>query len=127
MTPKLAFLNKFPPILSDVLVSWYYRYKIFINRVWGGRAFYYSMANPNSDALQVVGEMIDKGEIKPLIDAVYSLDEIVAAHQHVEEGHTRIGCGVWNEGLHLEWELDQHMQDGTSHWLMGHGPYHHRT
>ena len=89
MTPKLTFLNKFPPILSDVLFSWYYRYKIFINRVWGGRAFYYSMANPNSDALQVVGEMIDKGEIKPLIDAVYSLDEIVAAHQHVEEGHTR--------------------------------------
>ena len=33
--------------------------------------------------------MVDRGEIKPVIDAVYGLDEIVAAHQHVEEGHTR--------------------------------------
>ena len=88
INPRLTFLNKFP-FLGEVLFSWYYRYKIIINRVWGGRAFYYSIANPNSDALQVVGQMIDRGEIKPLIDAVYSLDEIVAAHQHVEDGHTR--------------------------------------
>ena len=47
------------------------------------------MANPNSDVLQVVGKMIERGEIKPVIEAVYPLDEIIAAHQHVEKGHTR--------------------------------------
>lgn len=89
VTPRLTFLSKFPLILGDMVYSWYYRFKIILNRVWGGRAFYYSIANLNSDALQVVGQMIEKGEIKPVIDAVYSLDEIIAAHQHVEEGHTR--------------------------------------
>ena len=89
VTPYIAFLSKFPPIVGDVVYSWYYRFKIVLNRVWGGRAFYYSMANPHSDALQVVGQMIERGEIKPVIEAVYPLDEIIAAHQHVEEGHTR--------------------------------------
>ena len=89
INPRLPFLTKFGPILGDVVYSWFYRYKVILNRVLGGRAFYYSVANPNSEALQVVGQMVEKGEVKPLIDAVYSLEEIVAAHQHVEEGHTR--------------------------------------
>ena len=89
ISPKFSFLGKFPPILGDILFSWYYRLKIVLNRILGGRAFYYSVANTSSEALEVAGEMVDRGEIKPVIDAVYSLDEIVAAHQHVEEGHTR--------------------------------------
>ena len=89
VSPRLTLLSKFPPILGDITYSWYYRYKIVLNRVWGGRAFYYSATNINSKALEVVGQMVEKGEIRPVIDAVYSLDEIVAAHQHVEDGHTR--------------------------------------
>ena len=90
LTPEIMFLSKFPPILGSIAYSWFYRFKIIINRIWGGRAFYYSRTNlTNSRALNVVSEMVDKGEIKPVIDAVYDLDEIIAAHQHVEEGHTR--------------------------------------
>ena len=89
VTPKISFLSNFPPILGDVLYLWYYRFKIILNRVWGGRAFYYSITNISSNPLELAAQMVEKGEIKPVIDAVYSLDEIIAAHQHVEEGHTR--------------------------------------
>ena len=87
--PQFSFLSKLPPILGDVAYSWFYCYKIMVNRIWGGRGFYYSMANLSGKVLEEVSEMVDRGEIKPVIDAVYGLDEIVAAHQHVEEGHTR--------------------------------------
>ena len=89
VTPKVTFLSKFPPILGAIAYSWFYRFKIITNRILGGRGFYYSTANPSGKILEVVSEMVDRGEIKPVIDAVYGLDEIVAAHQHVEEGHTR--------------------------------------
>jgi len=85
----LPLLSYFGPILGDVIYSWLYRFKIILNRILGGRAFYYSIANPNGQALEMVSEMVQRGEIHPLIDAVYSLDEIIAAHQHVEDGHTR--------------------------------------
>ena len=87
--PYLPLLSKFGPILGSVIYSWLYRFKIILNRILGGRAFYYSIANPNGQALEMVSEMVQRGEIRPLIDAVYSLDEIIAAHQHVEDGHTR--------------------------------------
>ena len=87
--PYLPLLSKFGPILGSVIYSWLYRFKIILNRIIGGRAFYYSIANPNGQALEMVSEMVQRGEIRPLIDAVYSLDEIIAAHQHVEDGHTR--------------------------------------
>lgn len=89
VTPKLSVLSCLPPILGAVAYSWYYRLKIVTNRIWGGRGFYYSTAIPSGKILEAVAEMVDRGEIKPVIDAVYSFDEIVAAHQHVEEGHTR--------------------------------------
>ena len=89
ITPQFSFLSKLPPILGDIAYSWFYCYKIVVNRIWGGRGFYYSTANLSGKVLEEVSEMVDRGEIKPVIDAVYGLDEIVAAHQHVEEGHTR--------------------------------------
>ena len=89
VTPRVTFLSKFPPVLGEIAYLWYYRIKIIMNRMLGGRGFYYSTVNLSGKTLEVVSEMVDRGEIKPVIDAVYSFDEIVAAHQHVEEGHTR--------------------------------------
>ena len=89
ITPKMLLINKFGNFFGNLLFSWLYRWKVFVNRLFFGRAFYYSVAQPSSEALEVVSKMVERGEIQPHIDAVYKMDEIVEAHKHVEGGHTR--------------------------------------
>ena len=51
----------------------------------------------NSDALQVVGQMIERGEIQLVIEAAHPLDEIIAAHtsmlrKNTQEGRWSLPC-----------------------------------
>jgi NADPH:quinone reductase-like Zn-dependent oxidoreductase len=39
--------------------------------------------------LLILKKMIEEGEIKPVIDKKYAMDEIVAAHAYVEKGHKK--------------------------------------
>jgi NADPH:quinone reductase-like Zn-dependent oxidoreductase len=39
--------------------------------------------------LVLLGELATKGEIRPVIDRIYALDEIVDAHRYVDNGHKR--------------------------------------
>ena len=89
ITPKMLLINKFGNFFGNLLFSWLYCLKVFVNRLFFGRAFYYAVAQPSSEALEVVSKMVERGEIRPRIDAVYKMDEIVDAHKHVEGGHTR--------------------------------------
>ncbi len=41
------------------------------------------------DDLVLLGELATKGEIRPVIDRTYALDEIVDAHRYVDTGHKR--------------------------------------
>ncbi len=88
-SPKLYLITRFGTFCGGLLFSWFYRFKVAMNRLFYGRAFYYSIAEPNAEALEEVRGMVERGEIRPLIAAVYALDEIVSAHKHVESGHTR--------------------------------------
>ena len=88
-SPNFYFISQFGTFFGSLLFWWLYRLKVAINRLFYGWAFYYSIAEPNAEALDEVRKMVERGEIRPLIDAVYTLDEIVAAHKHVEGGHTR--------------------------------------
>jgi len=42
-----------------------------------------------SEALHFLKELVEKGEVKVVIDRTYEFDEIVEAHQYVEKGHKR--------------------------------------
>ena len=44
---------------------------------------------PRREDLALLGELATKGEIRPVIDRTYSLDEIVDAHRYVDNGHKR--------------------------------------
>ena len=88
-SPRLALVTKLGSFLGELVFSWHYRFKVIINRLFFGRAFYYAFAEPSGELLEEVHDMVEKGEVKPLIDAVYTMDEIVDAHKHVEGGHTR--------------------------------------
>jgi NADPH:quinone reductase-like Zn-dependent oxidoreductase len=39
--------------------------------------------------LLLIKRLAESGELKPVIDRTYRLDEIVEAHRYVEEGHKR--------------------------------------
>ena len=88
-SPKVWLAQKLGPTLGGLAFSWLYRFKVISNRIFGGRAFHYSDTVPDSKCLDTVSKMVEKGEIKPLIEAVYSMDEIVAAHKQIESCHSR--------------------------------------
>ena len=89
ISPSMFFVTKLGGFIGGLAYSWLYRYKVITNRLFLGRSFYYSVAETSSESLEEVREMVERGEIRPLIDAVYSMDEIVDAYKHVEGGHTR--------------------------------------
>jgi len=47
------------------------------------------VAKPNAAELGRIGQLIDEGKIKPHVDAVYSLSDVAAAIQRLEDGHVR--------------------------------------
>ena len=89
ISPRFRLVSKLGSFLGEFIFAWQYRLKVIINRLFFGRAFYYAFAEPSGEVLAEVCDMVEKGEVKPLIDAVYTMDEIVDAHKHVEGGHTR--------------------------------------
>ena len=88
-SPLFLWSTKLGPFLGALVFHWYYRLNIICNRVLGGRGFHYSCAHPSGAFLREVRELVDKGAIQLRLDAVYTFEEMVAAHQHVEEGHSR--------------------------------------
>ncbi|MFP4023851.1 MAG: NAD(P)-dependent alcohol dehydrogenase [Thiohalospira sp.] len=48
----------------------------------------------NSQRLNKVKEYIESGHIKPVLDKIYHLDDIVEAHRYVEKGHKKGGVAV---------------------------------
>ena len=89
ISSEVLLTGKLGPVVGGLVFSWLYRFKIFAHRLLFGRAIYYAKAAPDSKCLEEVCKMVEKGDIKPLIEAVYSIEEIVDAHKHVEAGHSR--------------------------------------
>jgi NADPH:quinone reductase-like Zn-dependent oxidoreductase len=47
------------------------------------------IAKPNAENLVVLKELIEAGNVTPVIDRTYSLSEVPEAIHYLEEGHAR--------------------------------------
>ena len=83
-SPEQSITNKLGPFFGRLAFSWWYRFKVFTNRLFFGRSFYFSITEPDGVCLQDVCNMVEAGAIKPTIEAVYDMEEIVDAHKQIE-------------------------------------------
>tara|TARA_B100000315_G_scaffold227586_1_gene235662 strand:- start:7124 stop:8155 length:1032 start_codon:yes stop_codon:yes gene_type:complete len=54
-----------------------------------GREFAWSFMQPNGSALANIAELIEQEKIKPVIDRVYPMEQLVDAHEYVESRRAR--------------------------------------
>ena len=54
-----------------------------------GRRYYWGFMQPNGAALGEVARLVDSRAIRPVVDRVFQLDDIAAAHEFCESGQAR--------------------------------------
>lgn len=47
------------------------------------------ITRPNEPDLRVLGDLLESGQVRTVIDRRYALDEVVAAFDYMGEGHAR--------------------------------------
>jgi NADPH:quinone reductase-like Zn-dependent oxidoreductase len=64
----------------------------------GVRSTTYRVA-PDGAALAVVSRLLEQGSVRPHIDEIFPLSDLAAAHEHLEQGHTRGKLVLTMEGI----------------------------
>jgi NADPH:quinone reductase-like Zn-dependent oxidoreductase len=58
-------------------------------RLGGGRRVVWGMSVDKTHALRVLADLAERGEIRPVLDRSYPLEQIARAHRYVDQGHKR--------------------------------------
>ena len=62
---------------------------IFLSAVFGTRRVRFFSAKPKMKEMTKLTSYVESGAIRPIVDTVYSLSDIAAAHRALEQGGRR--------------------------------------
>jgi NADPH:quinone reductase-like Zn-dependent oxidoreductase len=60
-----------------------------VTSITGGRKLIIGIAGQTTENLQLLKDLVETGKIKPVIDRIFSLEQIADAHRYVEPGHKK--------------------------------------
>ncbi len=63
--------------------------QVLLSRLMGDKRLKMHLAQPNDKDIDFFRQLVEEGKLKPVIEKSYPLDQIIEAHRHVENGHTR--------------------------------------
>ena len=63
--------------------------QILLSPIFGDKRAKMHLSNPNENDINFLRELIEAEKLKPVIEKAYTLENIAAAHRHVENGHTK--------------------------------------
>lgn len=76
-------------ITEHVLYPKYHPVQLLLGSLMGDKRAKIHLANPNEKDIDFLRELMEAEKIKPVIEKCYPLDQIVEAHRHVENRHTK--------------------------------------
>jgi NADPH:quinone reductase-like Zn-dependent oxidoreductase len=76
-------------ITEHILFPKYHPVQILLGSLLGDKRAKTHLAEAKEGDFDFLAERMAAGQLRPVIEKVYPLDEIAAAHRHVEDGHTR--------------------------------------
>ena len=76
-------------ITENPLKPAYRLFQILFSSLTGDKRGKSHLSLPNDKDMAFLRELIEQGQLRPIIEKVYPLDKIVDAHRHVESGHTK--------------------------------------
>jgi NADPH:quinone reductase-like Zn-dependent oxidoreductase len=76
-------------VTEDTLNPSYHPLQLLLSGLMGRKKGKAHLCRPNDADLDLLRGLVEEGRLRPMIERCYPLDQIVAAHRHVEGGHTK--------------------------------------
>jgi NADPH:quinone reductase-like Zn-dependent oxidoreductase len=76
-------------ITEHAIYPKYHPIQLMIGPLFSRKKAKIHLAKPNDKDLDFLGALVEEGHLKPVIEKCFPLDQIIMAHKHIAEGHTK--------------------------------------